>query len=171
LYSGKTSFSSTAAGFHLGYSGSAYTFAIGNSGDSKSLRWDGNDLVIKGGTIIGSVIKSGDTGARFRLSAQTLEGYDAGNIQRAYLNLSAGILRVESDTSGDAVFFRTTGAGTPLRLGFTNAVSPIHANLKLMPVTNLPTNREAGSVCFYNGNLCIANGTHWFTFTGMNQLT
>jgi hypothetical protein len=45
------------------------------------------------------------------------------------------------------------------------------ANIKLPALTALPSNREAGSVCFYNGNLCIANGTHWFTFTGMNQLT
>jgi hypothetical protein len=45
------------------------------------------------------------------------------------------------------------------------------SNLKITPVASLPSNRENGSVCFYNGNLCIANGTHWFTFTGMNQLT
>lgn len=35
---------------------------------------------------------------------------------------------------------------------------------------NLPTIRNAGLICYYNGWLCFANGTHWYNSNG-NRLT
>jgi len=35
---------------------------------------------------------------------------------------------------------------------------------------SLPTQREAGSLCFYNGHLCVADGSNWFQLN-MTQLT
>jgi len=45
------------------------------------------------------------------------------------------------------------------------------AAVNLVPVATLPTNRAAGSICFYNGILCFANGTHWYSCSGNTQLT
>lgn len=173
LYSGKTSFASSAAGFHLGYSGSAYTFAIGNSGDTKSLKWNGTDLTVKGGIIEGSIIRSGVTGARFEIGGynNTLQGFDAGSNQRVFFNFSAGILNIDSDSVAQCVKLTHSTNGVALRLVHANPSAPTKAALIIPVNTALPISREAGSICFYNGNLCIANGTHWFTFTGLNQLT
>lgn len=44
------------------------------------------------------------------------------------------------------------------------------APLFLEPQASLPSNRAYGSVCFYNGWLCFANGTHWYQSDG-TQLT
>ena len=42
----------SGTGYFLGYSGSAYKFSIGNSGDTtKLLLWDGTDLIVNGSTI------------------------------------------------------------------------------------------------------------------------
>lgn len=207
LYSGKATYASTSAGFHLGYSGSAYTFAIGNSGDSKSLRWDGDNLVVKGGTIEGSTIRTASSGARYILSGAAMDGYDASNTLRVSIDLASGNALFKSANAVSAVNGEhTTGTGVSGESTsgygvFGNSVSGVgvrgfsassgtavegvsvsgfggvfsgnatRANLKITPVASLPSNREYGSVCFYNGNLCIANGTHWYTFTGMNQLT
>lgn len=35
----------------------------------------------------------------------------------------------------------------------------------------LPSDRTLGSLCVYSGNLCFANGTHWFRVDGLVQLT
>lgn len=206
LYSGKTSFSSTAAGFHLGYSGSAYTFFIGNNGDTKSLKWDGTDLKVKGGSIEGATFKSVVGSGGFTLTGYTFAGKDSSDITRCSItSLGQGDFRPQL---GDAITAVGVGAASGLNAGsssgegvygssfsgvgvFGTSVSTAtgvkgssaqgfggefegnatRANLKITPVASLPSNRENGSVCFYNGNLCIANGTHWFTFTGMSQLT
>ena len=43
--------------------------------------------------------------------------------------------------------------------------------IRLRSRSSLPTDRTNGSLCFYNGNICIANGSHWFYPGGMIQLT
>lgn len=211
LYSGKATYASTSAGFHLGYSGSAYTFAIGNSGDSKSLRWDGSNLTITGGTISGGLIRTNSLGsARFEMSTWSIIGYNSDGSERIFLETAGGTIRVNnrdalstdkamtvkgyggdgiyaSSYSGEAVYGASdTGVGIEGRgdatasgvkgtsaqgFGGEFTGNATRANLKITPVASLPSNREYGSVCFYNGNLCIANGTHWFTFASMSQLT
>ena len=206
LYSGKTSSSSTAAGFHLGYSGSAYTFFIGDNGDTKSLKWDGTDLKVKGGSIEGATFKSVVGSGGFTLTGYNFAGKDSSNITR--LNITAlgqGDFRPQA---GDAITAVGVGAASGVNASSSSAEGVLgssfsgvgvfgsgvstatgvkgssssgfggeftgnatRANLKITPVASLPSNREAGSICVYNGNLCIANGTHWFTFTGLNQLT
>ena len=206
LYSGKTSSSSTAAGFHLGYSGSTYTFFIGNNGDTTSLKWDGTDLKVKGGSIEGATFKSVVGSGGFTLTGYNFTGKDSSDTTRCNITaLGQGDFRPQvgdaitvvgvgiysglvassssakgvsgSSFSGVGVFGEGVSTATGVKGSSTQGFggefegNATKANLKITPVASLPSNRENGSVCFYNGNLCIANGTHWFTFTGMNQLT
>ena len=75
-------------------------------------------------------------------------------------------LRGSNSSSGAGLYGRST-SGHGAQLEGNSSGAPLH----LQPLASLPSNRSAGSVCFYNGNLCIANGVHWYTFTGMSQLT
>lgn len=58
IYSGKTTFSTAAAGWFLGLDSGTPKFRIGNADNSKSLTWDGSNLVVAGGIIGGSVVAS-----------------------------------------------------------------------------------------------------------------
>jgi len=42
--------------------------------------------------------------------------------------------------------------------------------LRIQPSSSLPTYRGAGCICFYQGTLCYADGTHWYRADG-TQLT
>lgn len=45
------------------------------------------------------------------------------------------------------------------------------APLYLESLAALPSDRSLGAICVYSGNLCFANGTHWFRVDGLVQLT
>lgn len=82
--SGKA-YGGATAGFFLGYSG-GYKFDIGNS--TNYFRWDGTNLSINGGSIIGSAINIGS--GKFSVS-------------------SAGVLTI-AQIAGDSVVFNTTNS-------------------------------------------------------------
>lgn len=68
LYSGKSGPASSSAGFWVGYSGTEYTLFIGNSGNTQSFKYDTtNGVVVKGGSITGSVFRTGLTGPRVEI--------------------------------------------------------------------------------------------------------
>lgn len=61
--------------------------------------------------------------------------------------------------------------GNFLSVSNINVLGHINTStLKLASLMSLPTNRQAGMVCFYGGWLCFANGTHWYRSDG-TQLT
>lgn len=73
----------------------------------------------------------------------------------------------KNTSSGTGVYAlnTTTGFGlTAESQGTTKA--PVY----IVPSASLPSDRTAGAVCFYNGWLCFASGTHWFQANG-TQLT
>jgi hypothetical protein len=77
------------------------------------------------------------------------------------------ITRTSGSQTALQVTGSTTGAGLIVRLPLGGSTS---APLRLDLSASLPTSREAGSICFYGGWLCFANGDHWFRSDG-TQLT
>lgn len=79
---------------------------------------------------------------------------------------------------GNALWGRSTSGGNSI-LGDASTSTgygghfkgnATRAPLLLDPLVALPSDRTYGSVCFYNGWLCFANGTHWYQSNG-TQLT
>jgi len=76
--------------------------------------------------------------------------------------------------------FRLSGSQPALRVSGPPGVpgmvvaqpfgGPSSTPIRLDPCTSLPTSRDAGSICFYNGWLCFADGSHWYQSNGI-QLT
>lgn len=95
---GKTSYSSSAAGFFMGYSGSAYKFKVGNA--TYSMDWDGSGLTITGDiTGVGNISITGT--AEFEGST-TVGGIPAAvhaNSSRASYH---GVVGWASNTAGAA---------------------------------------------------------------------
>lgn len=79
------------------------------------------------------------------LNDSAAPGDDSVNLARMVTNRSSAV----------ALLLQNTSTGAPLRLA---------------PQAALPTDRTAGNICFYNGWLCFANGSHWFQANG-TQLT
>jgi hypothetical protein len=103
----------TGTGFFLGYSGTAYKFSIGNS--TNSIKWDGANLTVTGGTITGSAFQTGTSGARFTLNASSdnaLKGYDSSNNLRTEIYASLGYMVITNLGSTIAITGKSaTGAG------------------------------------------------------------
>jgi hypothetical protein len=103
----------TGTGFFLGYSGAAYKFSIGNS--TNSVKWDGANLTVTGGTITGSAFQTGTSGARFTLNASSdnaLKGYDSSNNLRTEIYASLGYMVITNLGSTIAITGKSaTGAG------------------------------------------------------------
>lgn len=51
---GKTSFSGAQSGFWLGIDGGVAKFVFGNGAKTKEIRWDGSNLILNGGLIVGA---------------------------------------------------------------------------------------------------------------------
>ena len=86
-------------------------------------------------------------------------------------------IAVSGDTnSGTAVNGAALTSGTGVNGSSVSGFGAIFsgnttkAPVKLTPSASLPTNRDEGSLCFYSGWLCFANGGHWFKADG-TQLT
>lgn len=83
------------------------------------------------------------------------------------LNGSNGTgLQVSASYTTAGITVANSGTGFGMTLGGNSTKAP----LKLDVLGSLPTDRTAGSVCFYGGWLCFANGSHWFQSDG-TQLT
>lgn len=180
---GQTDFN-TGTGFFLGYSSAAYKFSIGTA--TKNMLWDGSDLTINGGAIQTAasgqrivINGSSDNKLRFYSSAGTLSA-EIGGTSGLIWATSPGSLfsTIVGKSSGtfSGIYGENTSSGaggeflSSSGYGATFSGNATKGNIFLNPVTNLPSSRTAGSVCFYNGWLCFANGTHWFQSNG-TQLT
>lgn len=100
VWSGKTSSTDTAnAGFFLGNESNVTKFFIGNGGDTKSLKWDGTNLTIKGtitgSTITGSSIYTASSpNARIEIgtSGNWIKGFDSSNSQKFLLDMDSALM-------------------------------------------------------------------------------
>lgn len=188
---GQTAYN-TGTGFFLGYSSTAYKFSIGSS--TTSMTWDGTALSVTGGTITGGTIQTAASGSRWVIAGGTnamqLRGfYATESTPRIIIDSADGTCdfsgrgststnNFSSVTTLNTLDVSNTGGGVAI-FGDTSGSTGYGGNFKgnatkaplfIEPSSALPTNRTYGSVCFFNGWLCFANGTHWFQSNG-TQLT
>jgi hypothetical protein len=97
-----------------------------------------------------------------------------------YFNSPTTLYTIFSQNTGggNALWARSTSGGNSI-LGDASTSTGYGGHFKgnatraplfIEPQASLPSNRAYGSVCFFNGWLCFANGTHWFQSNG-TQLT
>lgn len=117
-------------------------------------------------------IRTAYSGSRWEITGGTyamqLRGFFGSEPSpRAILDSADGTLNFQGRSSTSTSRFTSPASAHTLMLANTGSGAP----LRLEPRATLPSDRTAGNLCFYNGNLCVANGSHWYTFTGMSQLT
>lgn len=172
IYStGKTSYSSTTAGFWLGYDSTAYKFNIGDG--TKYLKWSGSSLLFAGdmettghvvahgtssaegytATIIAAPTFSGDAIVGVVVADIGVTGYSDSGIGGKFTGYSGGY-GVFAQSAGVAVSARKIGSGTALEV-----MGPMTIDNSTL-VTNLNADKVDGyHAGNSNGNVPVSNGT------------
>ena len=155
---------------------------------------DGNLIVtgtlsadkITTGTLTGRTVRTADSGSRVEIDGSNniinFQGPSGSPVTLGPPTSGANNFHLTIPSGRGGMMVLHSGSGSAVHIGNTSGnaghglivqtspTSPTYAPLRLTELGSLPTNRANGSICYYGGWLCFANGSHWFQSDG-TQLT